>query len=123
MDYSKLSDFEIDKAVADALGFDYDIAIMFVSPVDKINRNHVDEYVRKKVTSNEKYWKRFSPTRIPNDSWPIITANKISIYAMSEKDGRGRWGAEAFYPNESYHFNDNPLRAAMIVFLMMQEAK
>lgn len=57
----------------------------------------------------------------PADAWPIIAANKISIYAMSENDRRGRWGAEAFYPNESYHFNENPLRAAMIVFLMMQD--
>ncbi|EKS6588113.1 DUF2591 family protein [Enterobacter hormaechei] len=32
------------------------------------------------------------------------------------------WGAEAFHPNDAYSFNDNPLRAAMIVFLMMQES-
>lgn len=89
MDYSKLSDIEIDTMVS-----------KIFSP--EFHRNYC---------------------RNPADAWPIITANKISIYAMSEKDGRGRWGAEAFYPNESYHFNDNPLRAAMIVFLMMQEAK
>lgn len=59
----------------------------------------------------------------PADAWPIITENKISIYAMSETDARGRWGAEAFYPSEAYHFNDNPLRAAMIVFLMMKESE
>lgn len=59
----------------------------------------------------------------PADAWPIITESKISIYAMSEADARGKWGAEAFYPNEAYHFNDNPLRAAMIVFLMMQDSK
>ncbi|NCH18355.1 phage protein NinX family protein [Cronobacter sakazakii] len=57
----------------------------------------------------------------PGAAWPIITANKISIYAMSEADKRGRWGAEASHPDDSYHFNDNPLRAAMITFLMMQE--
>ncbi|MBQ0199023.1 DUF2591 family protein, partial [Enterobacter hormaechei] len=54
-------------------------------------------------------------------AWPIITANKISIYAMSDADKRGGWGAEAFHPNDAYSFNDNPLRAAMIVFLMMQK--
>ena len=59
----------------------------------------------------------------PADAWPIITENKISIYAMSETDARGKWGAEAFYPSEAYHFNDNPLRAAMIVFLMMEEGE
>lgn len=56
------------------------------------------------------------------DAWQIITANKISIYAMSEADKRGGWGAEAFHPNDAYSFNDNPLLAAMIVFLMMQES-
>lgn len=59
----------------------------------------------------------------PADAWPIITENKISIYAMSETDARGKWGAEAFYPSETYHFNDNPLRAAMIVFLMMKDGE
>ncbi|EPC3802519.1 phage protein NinX family protein [Enterobacter ludwigii] len=54
--------------------------------------------------------------------YDVITANKISIYAMSEADKRGGWGAEAFHPNDAYSFNDNPLRAAMIVFLMMQES-
>lgn len=42
---------------------------------------------------------------------------------MSETDARGKWGAEAFYPSEAYHFNDNPLRAAMIVFLMMKDGE
>lgn len=121
-DYSKLSDFEIDKAVADALGINYDIAIMFVNPVDKINGKHVEEYVRKKITSNEKHWKRFAPTRIPNDAYSIILANKINI----------RFGADGFcheaqfiqYGKESVEaYHENPLRAAMIVFLKMQESK
>ncbi|HGP0980299.1 TPA: phage protein NinX family protein [Klebsiella aerogenes] len=118
MDYSKLSDFEIDKAVADVLGFDYDIAIMFVSPVDKINGNHVEEYVRKKITSNEKHWKRFSPSRIPNDSWSIIESNGIGM----RKQSNGLWCATRMggaYPI----YDDKPLRAAMILFLMMQEPK
>ncbi|MFH2736633.1 phage protein NinX family protein [Enterobacter hormaechei] len=70
-------------------------------------------------------WINFQPlgwiSFAPLVTWPIITANKISIYAMSEADKRGGWGAEAFHPNDAYSFNDNPLRAAMIVFLMMQE--
>lgn len=131
MDYSKLSDFEIDKAVADALGIDYDIAIMFVSPIDKINGNHVEEYVRKKVTSNEKHWKRFSPTRIPNDAWNIILDNKISLnWAEIEKmwcahvggvmtDGCWCWD----FDPEHHQDNANPLRAAMIIFLMMQDSR
>lgn len=126
MDYSKLSDFEIDKAVADALGFDYDIAIMFVSPVDKINGNHVEEYVRKKVTSNEKYWKRFSPTRIPNDAWSIIVENEISLIsrcANSEWKAQLHLGREDIFDSYASCWDKNPLRAAMIVFIMLQEDK
>lgn len=124
MDYSKLSDFEIDKAVANALGIDYDIAIMFVSPIDKINGNHVEEYVRKKVTSNEKHWKRFSPTRIPNDAWPIIHQNLIALKPVAMYVGGHRWFAtkgDADFEIKSA--NDNPLRAAMELFLMMQESE
>lgn len=122
MDYSKLSDFEIDKAVADALGIDYDIEIMFISPAHKINGNHVEECVMKKITSNKRHWKHFAPTRIPNDAWSIILANKINI----------RFGADGFcheaqfiqYGRESVEaYHENPLRAAMVVFLMMQEGK
>lgn len=119
MDYSKLSDLEIDKAVADALGIDYDIAVMFVCPVDKINGNHVEEYVRKKITSNERHWKRFSPTRIPNDAWLIITSNRIGIVPGTATD---KWAAH--HGGWDIAIADvNPLRAAMVVFLMMQESK
>ncbi|MBJ9257275.1 DUF2591 family protein [Citrobacter amalonaticus] len=96
MDYSQLSDFEINCRVA------YHIGLKTVERAEE---------------------GEFKPCENPADALPIITANKISIYAMSEVDTRGKWGAEAFYPNEAYHFNDNPLRAAMIVFLMMQDAK
>ena len=96
-DYAEMSNFEINSAVSMAL-------------LDK-SANPSARYVAIGDYCNN-----------PADAWPIITANKISIYAMSEADNRGHWGAEAFYPNEAYHFNDNPLRAAMIVFLMMQES-
>ncbi|HBQ5946563.1 TPA: DUF2591 family protein [Klebsiella pneumoniae] len=117
MDYSILSDFEINKLVASAIGLEvkgypqYDgSAVWYVVKND--SGNDFFDYIDYSDFCNN-----------PADAWPIITANKISIYAMSEKDDRGRWGAEAFYPNESYHFNDNPLRAAMIIFLMMQDSR
>ncbi|EPO6584313.1 phage protein NinX family protein [Enterobacter hormaechei] len=107
MDYSQLSDFEINKRVAQLHGgFALTLAVHDEPPSGK----SLDPG-------------RFDPCNNPADAWPIITANKISIYAMSEADKRGGWGAEAFHPNDAYSFNDNPLRAAMIVFLMMQDAK
>lgn len=108
-----MSDKEINKRVAFALGCKEVMPDIFMDD----NRRY--EFDKPKNKSGNRFY--FDPCNNPADAWPIITANKISIYAMSENDGRGRWGAEAFYPNESYHFNDNPLRAAMIVFLKMQE--
>lgn len=87
MDYSQLSDIEIDSMVS-----------KIHSPI--FHRNYCNN---------------------PSDAWLVIRESKISINAMSDTDARGKWGAEAFYPNEAYHFNDNPLRASMIVFLMMQD--
>lgn len=64
----------------------------------------------------------FKYTTNPADAWPIIAENKISIYAAILGDSRGEWGAEASF-TEHYHFHNNPLRAAMIVFLMMKDDK
>ena len=58
----------------------------------------------------------------PADAWPIIVENKISIYAAVLGDSRGEWGAESSF-TDYYHFHNNPLRSAMIVFLMMKEGE
>ena len=55
----------------------------------------------------------------PADAWPLILENKINIGTSIE--GRKDWCAwdwECGY--EVWH--NNPLRAAMIVYLMMKEA-
>ena len=52
----------------------------------------------------------------PSDAWPIILENKISIVPTG-----GWWRARPEKTAWPEQFNDNPLRAAMIVFLMMQE--
>ena len=112
MDYSQLSDAEIAQKVWFwwNQNIEHDNTLCCISGGKMI-------YVKNSV------WTAFDPCNNPADAWPIITANKISIYAMSEEDKRGLWGAEAFYPNEAYHFNNNPLRAAMIAILMVQDAK
>lgn len=112
-DYSKMSDTEIAQKVFFWLSNDF-------CPNGGLAHINNDGFF---FFDNGNVKRKFDPCNNPADAWPIITANKISIYAMREKDGRGHWGAEAFYPNESYHFNDNPLRAAMVVFLMMQEGE
>ena len=53
----------------------------------------------------------------PSDAWPIIVANRINVYASEGPDFMP-WMAGCGGIMVS---NKNPLRAAMIVFLMMQE--
>ena len=60
----------------------------------------------------------------PSDAWPIIETNGISLIV---DDGAEHWSACRYsgggLPNLLIEvFNKNPLRAAMIVFLKMQEA-
>lgn len=99
MDYSQLSDRDIDALVLQAI---YG------------NQAKDKDIMRAWLRGGFKY------TTNPADAWPIIAENKISIYAAILGDSRGEWGAEASL-TEHYHFHNNPLRAAMVVFLMIQE--
>ena len=101
-DYGKMSDFEINKAVATALGMD-------VSGATEEN-NMMYDYVRD-VCNN------------PSDAWPIMKESLIGV--TPDEDGvtmhfYGDWTARAHCKN--LQFTDkNPLRAAMIVYLMMKD--
>ncbi len=60
----------------------------------------------------------------PADAWPVIAKHQISICAY-ERNNPGMkneywWEADRFC--EFITIDNNPLRAAMIVFLMMQDA-
>lgn len=118
MDYSKLSDFEINKLVFErktSLA-----ALSYPHSADKRSCGHKD-------INDIYHW--FDFCNNPVDAWPIITGNGISLY-----HDNGNWQAEmtyyapvgAFGTDETcskFVDDKNPLRAAMILFLMMQEAK
>ncbi|MEN4908961.1 phage protein NinX family protein [Rahnella bonaserana] len=53
----------------------------------------------------------------PADAWPIILENKISINHWCT----GEWTADCLFGD--FVFSDTPLRAAMIVYLMMKDAE
>lgn len=120
MDYSKMSDLEINAAVFEALhggAPDYKEgdggAMVLISyEGDVVGGDAVEVEVERGF---------FNPCNNPADAWPIISENKISIYAAILGDSRGEWGAESS-STDYYHFHNNALRAAMIVFLMMQES-
>lgn len=109
-DYSKLSDFEINKCVAKIHGgFALTLAVHNEPPSGK----SFDPG-------------RFDPCNNPADAWPIIVANNIDII---QDNGQGcalaTNSAIQMFLGDDVHISqdENPLRAAMIVFLKMQESK
>lgn len=114
MDYSQLSDYEINRLVARA-----------IDGLHGDDRTAVDCYLAANIGSAVKTpdgdigWLTMDFCNNPSDAWPIIADNKIGINPATASD---KWAAH--YCNWDIAVADeNPLRAAMIVFLMMQDAK
>ena len=113
-DYSKMSDFEINLRVAEIV-VDYDC----------ISRlPYTDMSVHWGDGAN---WHVFNPCNNPADAWPIIVENSITI--INDKSCFPRATNDSFlFINDQFddciHWCDRkPLKAAMIVFLMMQGEK
>lgn len=116
MNYGSMSDFEINKLIATAwLPCDYDFdekdkAVDLVGYVTYLGGHGIpDERL-------EKYGE-FNPCNNASDAWPIITENEIGINKLKCEP---LWIADK---GDRYARDKNPLRAAMIVFLMMNENK
>lgn len=113
MNYETASDFEINKAVAEAL----------YGP-DSIHADGCGERFLH-VINDHGMW---SPDYCnnPADAWPLITANGISLYSPESTGMKDFWLAEKFYPKVDGEkvgwFDKNPLRAVAVVFLKMQES-
>lgn len=114
MDYSKLSDFEINAAVFESIhggAPDYKEgdggAMVLISyEGDVVGGDAVEVEVERGV---------FNPCNNPADAWPVILGTKIQTYWRGET-----WGARTIHTPVVEC--QNPLRAAMIVFLIMQES-
>lgn len=105
MDYSALQDEEINIKVGEIQGWNafylhQDKSVTFRDDKGRIKG-------RKNYCNN------------PADAFPIIEANRISIRNRYEGD----WKAENEWGESRSHISRSPLRAAMVVFLMMQEGK
>ncbi|WP_105663306.1 phage protein NinX family protein [Cronobacter dublinensis] len=119
MDYSKLSDFEINKRVA-----------ICIHPEIR-DWNCYDVSGRACFVINENTPKRvqfgFSFTTNPADAWPIIEKNKITLIYEDGCDPCALSGVKTgqCFEVEFKHWaqGGNALRNAMIVFLMMQESQ
>ena len=107
MDYSKMSDYEVNKAVAKTLG---------IRPRREINftpfRSGKDIF--------PDYCNR------PDEAWPIIDENNISIINDNPSHRCAVASVSAFFNGtngcEIKAHHANGLRAAMIVYLQMQDS-
>lgn len=129
MNYENMTDFEINKAVTVALGVEVTEGEFL--KYQKANKPRVPA----KQDCPVHIWVDYCNN--PSDAWPIILENQISINAKSKCDYEigmyqftGEWRADAFISCGGEFgmgddvikcANENPLRAAMIVYLMMNE--
>lgn len=118
MNYEKLSDFEINKLIAVKLAPNGCIVInesprsdsevvVTTENGDGCTKNSYVDYCNN-----------------PSDAWEIIDSNLICLMAdvFCEPQDGGKWIAQPAYGWQHERVrNDNPLRAAMIVYLMMKD--
>lgn len=127
MNYESMSDMDINKAIANSLR-----VYWFLSP-DRGNSNrweYCDYYgqVDRDVGEYEEALPDYCNN--PSDMMPIAFTNKISLHFNWSECGLytaiGTLWEERLlgkHPKTFEVSHENPLRAAAIVFLMMQEAK
>lgn len=107
MNYEEMSDNEINEMVADLMG-GYAGNVHGIETKVKVND----------AETNGLFYMEVDYCNSPSDAWPIILENKITIFSPNDTHDDSLWMAEL---DEFHIFSVNPLRAAMIVFLMMQE--
>lgn len=103
-DYSKMSDFEINKAVALSLGIE---VVEWNGKIFGGVERNIDNVTS--VIGVIDYCNN------PSDAWPIINTNHINIGWAGDEE----WFARTVHTAKV--FDVNPLRAAMIVYLMMKD--
>jgi len=117
MDYSKMSDFEINKRVAD----------IAMNGTWHVKPSHPDNNTGGWLYGSNGIQTYDLPDycNAPADAWPIIADKKICLAfdVFAEPQDGGGWVASPAYGWETERVrHDNPLRAAMILFLKMQES-
>lgn len=118
MDYSKLSDQEINVAVAEIFHPDSVVIESKSRPPSACITGHLPSL-----------WVDYCNN--PADAWPIIVGHKLSLINADDEwlcvpddtavDGTTGDEVQMIYSGDG-HVHANPLRAAMVVFLMQQES-
>jgi len=120
MDYRELSDFEINCMVARYTGLEtmmfFDVDSSFChGPVWNVSSGVTDDGF--KISRGNP----FNPCNNPADAWPIIIEHHIAVVPYRHTLPQAwptAYGVISKFTTE----DKNPLRAAMIVFLIMQES-
>jgi hypothetical protein len=105
MDYSKLNDFDINRLIAIYEGV----------------RGFHCENVGGGSALKFSNWKELDYCNNPADAWPIITSNRIALSPLFGGEWRASVDDECGFISYTCS-TENPLRAAMTVFLMAQES-
>lgn len=137
MNYEAMTDFEINCKVAEAHGYEVAVSTIAGKSVASLKCWCPDE---SSENGGFHYTASLPPyCNDPSDAWPIIVENWISLHSISSHDlsigeyeFSGEWEAtgvltdNGFYYRESEGFcvqDENPLRAAMIVYLMIKDGE
>lgn len=119
--YTELSDFEINKKVADLIG-----ATPFPFGSTDYRRSAVSGCESAIIIRSPRKVGSFDPCNNPSDAMPIIIENKIctAFDVFAEEHDGGNWVASPAYgfANEETRSN-NLYRAAMELFLLMKDAE
>lgn len=110
MDYSKMSDFEINKRVAD----------IAMNGTWHVKPSHPDNNTGGWLYGSNGIQTYDLPDycNAPADAWPIIAENEISIIFNWNEEGLHGATNQPWISSE----NANPLRAAMECFLIIKES-
>ncbi|QXO10332.1 hypothetical protein [Proteus phage vB_PmiM_ZX7] len=104
--YAELSDFEINKKVAEELYYKFKTDGELVV----VTKKYVGCVLPSPIV--------FDPCNNPADAMPIIIENKLTLSPRYDSD---EWISESLFYHDIYSVNKNPLRACMEVFLMMKD--
>lgn len=124
----ELSDLEINKLVAEQRGL-----LVADEDFSGYNYNYRDKYPSTIWAAKQKdgvqidAWEQMNFVLSPNDAWPIIVENEISLTAPEKVGEVPNWVAEYWKPNgkvypcQFFGASENPLRAAMICYLRLNK--
>ena len=128
MSYSGMTDFEINCAVARALGMAH---AFFFSKSEDSFCEEIEPNQRGPIWQSKEYLVNgyrvsngncFNPCNSWAEAGPIIEKNRINMTSDASEHGKYRWWTVSSDDGKhAVNYVDRPLRAAMIVFLMMKE--